>query len=495
MNHLPDFFVGNTLQSSSLGQTDLEQILDDLQGARVNRIMFISHDPWGASFEQDPSFYAHTFLKPFREPGSLRYGDPLRSVCRAAEKRGMGVYAHLLPYDSIESGVWPTHRAEETNDVSSSMQPRLSACAQIDLFGRKDGRTCWRHPDYRQYQLAVAENLLRGYPIEGIKYNVECTGPLSSVLIGRDAAGFRGRRPRLPTCFCDHCLAEASRRGIQVDRARRGWKELLELSERSWRQARHAGDPFATPGVAMGDGREVTAPPDGYFIGLLRILFRYPELLQWNSMWYDGIKSLYAEMHGLVKNVHPDRKLGLHVWHHRAFSPFDRAVWDYAELAKMSDWIKPKVDHRTAGFRYHQDVRRWSQALFGGQPIEEAYRTWCALLGWKDEAPYDELPTTGMSLNYVRREVLSAVEAVPEGFPIYPGISVGIPSPTLTSTPDSIRDGIRVSCESGAAGIMLCRGYHEQGRDQLLAAGKAIDEALAQRKSNFHGSVTSVQGK
>jgi hypothetical protein len=73
------------------------------------------------------------------------------------------------------------------------------------------------------------------------------------------------------------------------------------------------------------------------------------------------------------------------------------------------------------------------------------------------------------------------VRSVPAGYPIYAGLSVGIPSPTLTSTPDSIRDAIRVAHRAGAAGIMLSRNYMEQERAQLVAAGEAIGEILAER--------------
>jgi hypothetical protein len=476
-----DYFVGNTVPYYALDKMSMDTIFDRLESARVNRVMFIAHDPWGATFEQDPSFYPGA-LRPFRIPESVPHGDCLARVCEAAAKRGMKVYAHLLPYDAIDAGHWPAVGAHEP-DLSARMQRGLSACAQIDIFGRKDSRVSWLHPEYRQYQLSVAEDLLRRYPIEGIKYNVESTGPLSTVMIGRDAAGYTHRKPRAPVCFGPHTLAEARKRGINIERARAGWMELLNFSETSWRHARAEGDTFAAPGVSLGDSTAASTPPDGYFTTFLRILMRYPEILQWNQMWYDGVFSLYAELHGLCKLVHPDRKLGLHIWHHRAFSIFDRAAWDYTELARRSDWIKPKIDHRTAGFRFHQDVRRWTQALFRDRPSTAAYEAWCTLLGWDHEVAYEQLPSTGMSLDYVRRDTACAVAAVPAGFPIYPGLSVGIPSPTLTSTCDSISEAIHAADAGGAAGIMIARNITEQKPDQLASAGAAIDAVLAKRKA------------
>jgi hypothetical protein len=88
-----------------------------------------------------------------------------------------------------------------------------------------------------------------------------------------------------------------------------------------------------------------------------------------------------------------------------------------------------------------------------------------------------------MSLDYVRRDIACAVAAVPAGFPIYPGLSVGIPSPTLTSTCDSIREAIHAADEAGASGIMIARNITEQDPAQLASAGAAIDAVLAKRRA------------
>jgi hypothetical protein len=470
-----DYFVGNTLESHAIERVPLEQILDDFELARVNRIMFISCDPWGCAFEPHEERYAFTRLKPRRLPAAAELGDCLGMVCEAAARRKMRVYAHNLAYESAWDGYWPALRKEDCSDISSRVLANFTACCQIDLFGRKNFRVCMNHPDYRQYLLSIAEDQLRSYPIEGIKLNVERNGPLSSVLVGNYAATFHTRKPQAPACFCAHCLKLAAERGINLERARQGWLELLNLSETSFRQARERGDAFAGEGPCLGDSTAKTPPADGYFITFLRIIMRFPEILQHNQLYYDSIKSLYGEMYGIVKMVHPDRKLGLHVWTHRAFSIFERAMWDYAELRRYADWIKPKIDHTTAGFRFHQDVRRYTQALFQDRSAESAYRAFCTMLGWEEEGPYDELPTRGMSLDYVRRDVEMAVEAVRDEVPIYPGIGINIPAPTLTSTPESVAAAIAAAHAGGARGIMLTRNYLEQQRENLIAAGEAID--------------------
>ncbi len=471
-----DHFVGMPFGTSAMGKLNLEQILDGMERARVNRIMFIAQDPNGSQFQYNPEYYAFTRLKPAMGENVKPGDDPLGKVCDAARKRGMKVYAHNLAYECAWSGYWPAKRGGP--DISSSMLRNFTACSQIDIFGRKNFRVCTNHPDYRQYYLSIAEDQLRNYPIEGVYFNTERNGPLSSVLVGNYAAEFGYRKPQAPSCFCPHCIAKAKDIGINIDRARQGWMELLEFSERSWREARKKGDPFAGEGTSLGIRRDETAPADGYFITFLRIVMKYPEVLQWNQMWYDSLTSLFAEMYGVVKLVSPERKFGLHIWHHRDFSIFERAMFDYGEIKRYADWIKPKTDHTVAGFRYRQDVRRYAQALFYDREFEKAYEAWSTLLGW-DEGPSDHLPEAGLSLDYLKKNTASAIKAVNGEISIYPGIGINIPAPTRTSSPDDVRAALFAVHEAGATGVQLTRNFIEMKPENLDAAGKAIDEIRA----------------
>jgi hypothetical protein len=478
-----NFFVGLTFETSAIQRFGMEKVLDDLALARVNKIMFIAQDPWGSYFDSHNDYYAFTRFKPFKNesiPSNL--ADGLGLVCEAAHSRGMAVYAHNLAYESAWPGYWPA--TEDATDISQRILKNFTACSQIDIFGRKNFRVCTNHPDYRQFYLSVAEDQLRHYPIEGIKINFERNGPLSTVLVGHYPAGFHYRKPMAPVCFCPHCLKKAGELDINIERAKQGWLELLDFSETSWREARENRDPFAGEGYSLGNSTAAAPPPDGYFVTFLRIIMKYPEILQWNQMWYDSLKSLYAELYGLIKLISPERKLGIHIWHHRDFSIFERAMYDYGEMRRYADWIKPKMDHTCAGFRYHQDSRRYIQALFYDREFERAYQAWNTMLGWEHELPYDELPEGGMSLDYLKRDTTTAIAAVKGEVPIYPGIGIDMPSPKRPSTPESIRAALFAIYEAGATGVLLCRNYMEMKREHLLAAGQAIDEIQADNMSH-----------
>jgi hypothetical protein len=468
-------FVGFTFETTAIQRVGLEKILDDLELARVNKIMFIAQDPWGSYFDFHNEQYSFTRLKPFHNetvPPNLL--DGLGLVCDAAKKRGMAVYAHNLAYECAWPGYWPAGSGGP--DISNKILKNFTAVSQIDIFGRKNFRVCTNHPDYRQYHLSIIEDQLRHYPIEGIKFNMERNGPLSTVLVGHYPASFHYRKPMAPVCFCPHCLEKAKERGINIERARQGWLELLAFSEISWREARAKDDPFAGEGPELTHNGNPDPPVDGYFITFLRIIMKYPEILMWNQMWYDSMQSLYAEIYGLVKLVSPERKLGIHVWHHRAFSIFERAMFDYSQMMQYADWIKPKMDHTCAGFRYQQDVRRYMQALFSDRTFEKAYQAWSTLLGWENELPFDQLAEGGMSLDYIKRDTETAVKAVKGEIPIYPGIGIDMPSPKRPSTPDTIRDALLTIHQAGAPGVILCRNYIEMKRENIIAAGNAIAE-------------------
>jgi hypothetical protein len=472
------FFTGFTFSSETLAKHDLEQVLDHLEMTRVNKIMFIAQDPWGSDFTPDPERYTFTKFKPSKSFYAKSTGkDALALVCEAANKRGMQVYAHDLAYECSTLGYWPA--TSDRSNMSDWILKNFTAAAQIDIFGRKSFRVCTNNPDYRQFYLSIIEDQLRNYPIEGIKFNLERNGPLSSVLVGNYAGSFHYRKPLAPVCFCPHCIAEAKSRGINIDRAKQGWIELLEFSERSLRQAKKEGNSFVGDGPMLGKTKQDTAPSDGYFITFLRIIMRFPEILQWNQMWYDSLLSLMAEAYGVVKLVGPDRKLGLHIWHHRDFSIFERAMFDYSEIKRYADWIKPKMDHTCAGFRYHQDVKRYTQALFYDRDQEKAYEAWNTMLGWDNELPYEQLPEGGMSLEYLKRNVRTAVDAVNDEVPIYPGMGINMPSPKRDYTEEIIQTGLKTVYEAGARGVLIARNYLEMDPKLMAAAGRAIDEINA----------------
>jgi hypothetical protein len=170
-----------------------------------------------------PEFYRNTVLKDTRarDHGDL---DILETVLPAAHKRGMKVICWL-------EDVW-------RNDV-----PHIGEVQEIDLYGRRRNTLCMNHPDHRAFLTAIVEDYTRSYDVDGIMWGSERHGALGNAL-GLSHGG-RNNDPGRVGCFCSHCQKKAAERGIRMERAQEGYRQL-----EAWVKAARGG----------------TRPADGYFV-------------------------------------------------------------------------------------------------------------------------------------------------------------------------------------------------------------------------------------
>src|SRR5260370_29115337 len=94
----------------------------------------------------------------------------------------------------------------------------------------------------------------------------------------------KGVDPSRVTSFCNFCQSKAKRSGINVERAKEGFRAL-----ESWVRSSRAGQ----------------RPSDGYYVTFLRILFRYPEVLAWATMWNDSVHETYEAIYTTLKSIKP----------------------------------------------------------------------------------------------------------------------------------------------------------------------------------------------
>jgi hypothetical protein len=479
------FFVGIPLSAADFYDKGVEPLLDYLKNTvKVNALIVQGRTFHGENgYETRGEYYAFTRLR--GRPSELKKKgfDVFEEITDKAHERGIRVYSHFLSYDFITLPGSGGGRGDTSgaNPNPNAKLGGLSHVLEIDMFGRKHNRPCLNHPDYRAYHYAVAEDQLRGYPLDGINFNIERYGPLATVMIGTGTSG-DGRKPIAATCFCPYCLEEARRRGIDAGRAKEGFLKLLELSERSWRAALKNQDPFAVPGRPLTGARDTSPPPDGYFIEFIRLISRYPEALAWNQMWHDNMLGLLAGVYGTAKAVSPDREVGYHVWHQRAYSPFERAFYNPGELRRFCDWIKPKMDHTCGGYRFYRNILRIHQAYFYDRDVKQAAAAMNAIFNWDyDPGFFDKLPEQGLGLDYLEKDTKAYIAGVHHEVPVYPGIGIDMPAGTperiyRECEPEYVYRGLLTVAKAGAKGTVLSRGYGEMREKNLEAAGKAIDE-------------------
>ncbi len=381
-------------------------------------------------------FYKDTALKPVKAPD---YGkvDCLELVLPAAKKRGMKVYA------------W-------SEDVFGASIPNIDKFQERDLDGRNAHTVCFNNPDTHKFWLALQEDFVKSYDIDGIMWGSERYGPFANMV--ESVHQRNGNDPTRVTCFCEFCQAKAKSRGIDVARAFEGF---------------HALEKWVTS--CRGGQR----PNDGYYVTFWRIVFRYPEVLAWETMWNDSVHETYEAIYKQTKTIRPSVQVGWHVWHALSFSPFFRAQTDLTKLSDYSDYMKITIYNNLGGTRMETYITSTRNTLWGDMPIDEALQLEYRLVNLRERG-YEEIPYTGLSADYVYRETKRAVDDVQGSkTEIWPGLDVDIANVDLQfsrSSPPVVNECTKACFRAGGKGLVISRKYSEMRLPNLTAVGDALRE-------------------
>jgi len=382
-----------------------------------------------------PEFYKNTVLKETRAPEHGEF-DILASVVPAAKKRGMKVFA------SVE-------------DQWRADVPGVKECTEVDLSGKKTDTLCLFHPDVQAFWTALVTDICHSYDVDGILFFNEHNGPLLNAL---GASHFQTINSSQATCFCEHHQRAAKERGINFERAKKGYLKLDRFVQASLKGER---------------------PSDGYYVEFNRLLLEYPEIVAWDQLFDFGKHQVLQQVHAAVKGVSQNLQLGFHIEHVNSFNPFYRATRNYEDLATKADFLKVVVYNNCGGERYANFVHNIGSTVFRDVPPEELMRFNNHLLNYGNEASLDQLPTAGLSPDYVFRETQRAIAGVKGKCRILPGIDINIPTKKTSrkGSPQDAYDATLAAYKGGAQGVILSRKYSEMNLAQIDAAGRAIRDA------------------
>lgn len=382
-----------------------------------------------------PQFYKNTVLKDTkaRDHGDL---DILQTVLPSAKKRGMKTICWL-------------------EDVFRKDIPNIDKLQEKDLYGRNATTLCFNNPDYHNFLRGLVEDYARSYDIDGIMWGSERQGALSNAL-GASHGG-RNSDPGRVTCFCQFCQAKARERGINFDRARKGFLELEKF---------------------VRDGRAGKRQVDGSYVTFWRILLRYPEIAAWEMLWTDSLRDTYRAIYQTVKAAKPQIPVGWHIWHNNSFNPIYRAEQDLRVLSEYSDFLKVVMYHNCGGERLASYIDSVSQTIYGDTPKQSLLEFEYSVMNFKERG-YDEIAFTGLSADSVYRETKRALDGVAGTKTlIWPGIDIDIPTASnhSKSTPQGTKDAVLAAFRAGAPGVLLSRKYSEIKLANLAGAGEAVRE-------------------
>jgi len=394
-------------------------------------------------------FYGSTVLKDTRAPDHGTR-DILGEVLPEAKKRGMKIYC------GVED------RWDRAFDV-----PGLKECAEVDLTGRstfdpsRSVTTCVFNPNVREFWKGIVSDLSYSYPIDGILFENERSGPLTNVM---GISPFRqgvGDTSHV-ACFCEHHRRAAQDRGLDFERVKRGYTALYEFVQAAVKGQR---------------------PPDGYYVTYQEILSSYPEIAAYDRMCDDEKLKVVSAIKTAMSAARRQLKLIFHIEQTICFNPAARVALNYERLADMADFLKPATYNNCAGERYADLVRNIAATIYRDMPVEDVYRMLNHQLNYEGLAALDKLATAGLPADYVRRETERALAGVKGRCGILAGIDVNVPvaETSRKATPEDTYAATLAALQAGAQGIVLSRKYAEMRRENLEGAGKAIRYFLNNR--------------
>ena len=388
-------------------------------------------------------YYQDTGIEPLSTQAP-DYGefDLLADVIPKARERGMRVFCLV-------------------QDLFPKDFPGIEKLQERDFNGESADTLCKNNPYYRNFLAGLMEDLARSYDIDGVMFVCETQGAFSNTLGSRLRGKFRGKSGAR-TCFCPYCRDKAKQQGIRFDRVQQGFLELERF---------------------VAAGRSHQALPDGYYINLWRLLLKYPELLAWEHFFHEGVREVYGLMRDRLKSAKSGALFGIHVWHNITMSPIYRAEQDFAQLSKVSDFLKPAVYHNCGGPRLASYIESVGETIYGDVPPQELLQFHYGVLDYEGSG-YPSVRQTGLGADFVYRESKRVVSQA-NSAPIYAGIDIDIPieDPDLqagstgggaASTRDGICAAVREAFRAGVDGIVMSRKYSEMRLDTLSGVGDAL---------------------
>jgi hypothetical protein len=449
--------VAIPISVTPLVQRDLDAMFADMRiRAGVNTLFIFSytHEPHRAGVSAD-NFHGGNYAQPHME----FYKDTPLTLAdmRAPEFGDVDVLARVIPV-AKQHGIRVFPFILEDNSIPAAVKTNWEKLYEVDHHGRRTsghpGGPCFNNPGYQNFTLGLVEDYARSYDIGGLMWGSERQSGLLNTL---GLSQSNGVDPGKTTCFCEFCLKKGRDRGIEVEQARKGFDAMEKF---------------------VRDNRSGKVPRDGYFTEFWRLLLQYPEVLAWENLWATSRHEFQAAIYRKIKSINPALQVGWHVWQNVSFSPFQRAEENLSDLAEFSDFIRPALYNNVAGGRFATFVKNSCKSVYGDLPSETARDVLCRQLNY-NEAPFNQLATTGFSADYVERETRRSVAAV-AGHPaqIWPGVDIDVPveKGEAHCTPESVARAVKATFNGGAEGIILSRNYTEMKPENLSGAGGALRE-------------------
>jgi hypothetical protein len=189
-----------------------------------------------------------------------------------------------------------------------------------------------------------------------------------------------------------------------------------------------------------------------------------------------------AELYGVSKAIAAEKPFGFHIMQNMTFSPFYRAEEDYSKTKDYTDYLKLATYNNAGGPRMKAHMDRLSATLFHDAGPKDFEQFYYKLMNYQ-EGPYETLHTSGLTPDYLTREVKRARAATGPGVKLYPGVDIDVPTKLTDkrTKPDDVRRSVRSTFDAGADGVVLAREYVEMWLANLTAADETLREIFGKQ--------------
>ena len=128
------------------------------------------------------------------------------------------------------------------------------------------------------------------------------------------------------------------------------------------------------------------------------------------------------------------------------FSPFYRAEEDYSKTKDYADNLKLATYNNAGGPRMASYMDRLSATIFHDAKPQDFEAFYYKIMNYQEQ-PYEKLPKSGLSADYVARETKRAIAGVNKEIKIYPGIDIDVPDKLTDkrTSPDDVKQAIRAA--------------------------------------------------
>ena len=387
-------------------------------------------------------YYKNSIYKPehARAPELGDY-DVLAEVIPEAHKRGIKIIAFFA-------------------DNFGRERPFADQLCEYDIYGQHTGNVNLINPNYRNFVKAISEDCIRSYPIDGLLWRTERTGPLSDTL-GFGHSSSIGK-PNA-TSFDEYSIKFAKEKGINTKRAKDGYLALIDF---------------------LNEIRERNKPVDGHYVTFQRIVMEYPEIMAWHQVAVDILRDTYKTIYDFSKGIQNDLPVGWALSFKGLYNPFYRARQDLKELGKYSDFLKIVMYTHVGGVRFHTFSRYAKQSIYGDMTHQGILDFVSSTMGY-DKLDFETIRKTGLPNDVVLNETKRALAGA-EGtnLEIWPAIDIDIPARRFgmenpdyaKRTAENVKNDVLAVFKGGAKGIILARKYSEMNLSNLKGVGMALDE-------------------